>query len=107
MSLIDTSLTFWVDNNDSVLVTPDQVRDSSYRQVLDSGIVSKQAGQIFQYLLNYPEGKSNNDINRALGIRVSSVTARINELRKQERVFMVGKAIDYETGKLNVLWGAK
>lgn len=103
----DASLTFWVDSNDSVLVSPKQVRDSSYRQVVDSGIVSKQAGQIFDYLLNYPDGKSNNDINRALGVRVSSVTARINELRKQGRVIMVGKAIDYETGKLNVLWGAK
>ena len=55
----------------------------SLREHARSGELGKQHRMIMLHLNNNPEGLSNNDINRQLILKISTVTARINELRKK------------------------
>lgn len=102
------SLNLWVDNVDNIISSSEDVRNLSYQQVINNGLISKQQQTIIDYLSTHQtQGSTFNDICRDTGLRISSVTARINELRKKEIVYLYGKTIDPQTNKLNCLWNLK
>lgn len=105
---LNQSLNLWVDNVDTLIFFPENTRDISYQQVINNGTMSKQHQIIIDYLTNHhTQGSTFNDISRDTGLRISSITARINELRKKEIVYLYGKTIDPITQKLNCVWNLK
>jgi DNA-binding MarR family transcriptional regulator len=66
--------------------------------------MSRQQQIIIDYLsTHHNQGSTFNDISRDTGLRISSITARINELRKKEIVYLYGKTIDQQTTALDSL----
>jgi len=64
-----------------------------------------QAALLFRLLVErFPDGLSNNDLSRLSGIKISSVTARIMELRQHDVVEPYVTRSDSVTGVANVVW---
>ena len=98
------SLFLWMTEDGEVLTSPEDIRNISYEQVMEHNQDTSQRSVVFHYLHRHPDGKTMNDIERDLHMRISSVTARINELRKRGLVRMEGARVDEKTGKLNCVW---
>ena len=95
------SLLFWVNEERTLIDTPQSVRDNSFFQLPETAKL-RQQNKIFSFLLT--QNASNTDLEEALGIRMSSVTARINELRTKGLITVAGSKINPKTGKLNIVW---
>lgn len=69
-----------------------------------SGLKQHQYNIIKQYL-KCVGNMNNSELSHATGIRISSITARIYELRRMHEVFYVGRKKDVTTGKTCMVWG--
>ena len=78
----------------------------SYKKILSDGSITIQSHQLYVVLKAHPEGLSNQDLEQYTKLRISSITARINELRKQGLVECAGTKKNKITGKNNLLWKA-
>lgn len=101
------SLLLWVDGNTNEIVTsPKQTRNSSYYQITNDGTANKQADRVLEYISTH-NFCSNADIEKDLHMRISSVTARINELRKKGLIQIAGSKLNPNTNKLNIVWSVQ
>ena len=100
-----TTLTLWM-YDDGTTITSDDTKRLSH--LLHKNKVVQQE-RILELLRLHPEGLSNQEIEQALHMRISSVTARINELRKQDPplVFSGGVKMNVMTERLNAVWKVK
>ena len=74
----------------------------SFKEVCDSGLREKQYSKIKKALAGME--MNNNEIVLATGIKISSVTARVNELRKKGEIVLVGKKRDTNTNRMCMVW---
>lgn len=105
----DLSLSLWVvdDCFSHPTSLPNVTRNNSHAQINRQGIAEVQRDKILDYLRAHPQGLSNQEIEQQTGMRISSITARINELRKNGCVSCGGARINSLTGKLNAFWVVK
>lgn len=102
----DSSLLLWVEQGVASQVNPSlDSRNNAYELVVLSGCADDQRTQLYQYLLRHPQ-QSFNDLQRRTRLRLSSITARINELRKNGLVILDGYKVDEVTGIRNCTWTA-
>jgi predicted transcriptional regulator len=79
----------------------------SYQQTKHNGSSEAQQERIMFCLREHPQGLSNQELETILKMRISSITARINELRKQGLVECGGAKINKDTERLNATWRMK
>lgn len=96
------TLLLWVDETGTLINSPKIVRNISYETIPENKKLRQQTA-ILEYLSTH-NFSSNADIERDLNMRISSVTARINELRVKGLVCVDGSKINDKTGKLNITW---
>ena len=81
----------------------------AYRELMDGGVLADQHKRILGLLRANPDGLTNNEISSLLGMRINSVSGRVNELRKMlchddsPLVVHTGTKVG-EYGKLNAVW---
>ena len=82
-------------------------RDASYQAVIQLG--GSQREVVYEFVREHPEGVTNQDINIGLfhGKKINVVCARINELRKLDRIIVGGTRTNEQTGMHNVYWIVK
>jgi predicted HTH transcriptional regulator len=98
------SLSLWLVETGNLISDTIETRNASYETVNRSRGTLLQRERIINCLRLQPQGYSNQELEQELGMRISSVTARINELRKQGLIESAGARINNNTGKLNVAW---
>jgi|GEM_PF-1709625 len=76
----------------------------SLKQHRESGQIGLQQKRVLSYLNKCPHGLSNNDLSYHLGIKISSITPRVNELRHQGLVIGVGTKICRYTRRKVKVW---
>lgn len=90
--------------------TPEDNRNESYRLLLESGKHDSQLWIVFGYILSHDDGVTNQEIERDLHLRISSVTARVNKLRTidfepgEYLVVFAGSAQNHITNRQNAIW---
>ena len=78
-----------------------EIRNHSYKQIINDQNTDIQRNKIYNLLLEHPEGVTDLEICLLTGFSRTSVTARRNEIPD---VIMVGIA-KLEGGRVNTLWG--
>tara|TARA_R100001369_G_scaffold82140_1_gene113683 strand:+ start:232 stop:492 length:261 start_codon:yes stop_codon:yes gene_type:complete len=63
----------------------------AYRTITQDGTVGQQAEEILTYLKIQGKPMTNKEIQRSTGLEISSVSARVNDLKKHNKVVVVGK----------------
>ena len=69
------------------------------RQGESSGNFGTQREQIFEFMKNYPMGRTRREISEQLGIETGAVGGRVNALIKSGELHEVGQKICSHTGK--------
>lgn len=101
--MMTETLLLWINEVDNLISSPEDVRNESYNTIIKNGSKDRQANIVYEYLITH-NNSSNADIEEGLKMRISSVTARINELRKKGLIEIAGSKINKKTGKLNIVW---
>ena len=84
-----------------------QTQIEAYKDFKDSGKDVYQREIVYKKIKAfYDSGLTLNEISKYTNIRLSSVTARVNELCKDGRVHDIGTKIDGVTGRNNTAWFA-
>ena len=101
----DLLLSLWVTDEGKLVTSselPNVTKSNSFKQ-FGQGIEA-QRERVFEFLRQHPQGLSNQEIEEKTGMRISSITARVNELRKQGLIACGGARTNERTGKLNAFW---
>jgi len=63
----------------------------AYKQINNNGTVGQQANEILNFLKFKGIPMTNKEIQRSTGLEISSVSGRVNDLKKHGKVVVVGK----------------
>lgn len=63
----------------------------AYKKINEDGIVGQQAEEILNFLKEHGEPMTNKEIQKSTGLEISSVSGRVNDLKKRGLVEVVGK----------------
>ena len=81
----------------------EQVRNESYKEILNNESLSESQMKVLWQIVDGP--KTLQELSVILGMKESSVCARLNELREDEWIITNGeKKYNPETRKNNSLW---
>jgi len=84
-----------------------QTSMNAYASVVSEGVEGRQCMIILNTLKSIREPLTFNEISTYAGVRLSSVTARVNYLVKQGLVVEAGKRKDRLTDRTNHVWTIK
>lgn len=83
----------------------------AYQQIASSGELGARQLEVLRCLRAHPDGLTNNEISRMLGLRINSVTPRVKELREilsrtRDSPLLVrgGSRVDLHTLKRCAVW---
>lgn len=63
----------------------------AYQKINEDGTVGQQAEEILKFLKFHGEPMTNKEIQQSTGLEISSVSGRVNDLKKHGKVVVVGK----------------
>ena len=63
----------------------------AYKKINKDGTVGQQAEEILKFLKSHGEPMTNKEIQQSTGLEISSVSGRVNDLKKHGKVVVVGK----------------
>ena len=63
----------------------------AYQKINEDGTVGQQAEEILNFLKEHGEPMTNKEIQKSTGLEISSVSGRVNDLKKRGLVEVVGK----------------
>lgn len=72
----------------------------AYQEILRGGVAKTQAEQVLQTISYFPEaGVSRAQMARAMGLAINSVCGRVNQLLKDEVIYVAGVGACPVTGR--------
>lgn len=63
----------------------------AYEKINKDGTVGQQAAEILNFLIGQGSPMTNKEIQQETGLEISSVSGRVNDLKKHGKVEVVGK----------------
>lgn len=81
-------------------MTVKQTSWKAYQDILRGGVADTQAQQVLQTISYYPDaGVSRAQVARAMGLAINSVCGRVNQLLKDEVIYVAGVGACPVTGR--------
>ena len=72
----------------------------AYKTISEDGTVGQQAEDILSFLKFKGKPMTNKEIQRSTGLEISSVSGRVNDFKKHNKVVVVGKRPCEVTGRM-------
>lgn len=83
-----------------------QTQLNAYAAIISTGKANSQREQILRFLQRVGDSLTLNEISEYTLIRLSSVSARVNELVAMKELIAAGKRKDRLTNRTNTVWTA-